>query len=125
LPPSLSRFEILFTTGAKHDVAALDGSIRKQLKKVLKKKLAQDPRGYGDALVGVLQGFWSHHFAAQRVIYRIYDERRLVLVCAVGPRRAGHKSDVYRRFEALVEAGRTAEEILRALGLLAPPKRSA
>jgi mRNA-degrading endonuclease RelE of RelBE toxin-antitoxin system len=112
MSPAADAYTIRFTADAKRDVQSLDGSIKKQLRKLLEKKLAFHPAQYGDPLVGVLKGFWSHHFAAHRVVYRIYDDLRFVLVCAVGPRRAGHTSDVYRQFEALVEAGRTAQQIL-------------
>jgi mRNA interferase RelE/StbE len=108
-------YAIGFTADARRDVQSLDGSIRKQLRKILEKKLAVHPTQHGKPLVGVLKGYWSHHFAAHRVIYRIYDDRRLVLVCAIGARRAAHASDVYKQFEALVEAGRTAQQILDAL----------
>ena len=110
------RFQLAYTADAKRDIAELDGSIRKQLRTALEKKLAVHPLQYGEPLTGVLQGFWSYHFAAHRVIYRVYEERRLVLVCAVGARRAGHRSDVYRHFQTLVAAGKTAQQILAALG---------
>ena len=108
-------YAIYFTADAKRDVETLDGSVRKQLQKVLEKKLAIHPAQYGEPLVGVLKGFWSHHFAAHRVIYRIYERERLVLICAVGARRSGHMNDVYKQFEALVDAGRTAQQILDVL----------
>jgi mRNA interferase RelE/StbE len=123
MSPAASPYAILFTADAKRDVQALDGSIRKRLRKVLEKKLAMHPAGCGEPLVGVLQGYWSHHFAAHRVIYRIYEDRRLVLVCAVGARRAEHVSDVYRQLEALVDAGRTAQQILDVLRNISKGKK--
>ena len=117
-----SNFDLRFTGNAKRDVDSLDGSIRKQLRKALEKKLALNPSQHGKPLSGILTGYWSYHFAAHRVIYRIYDDLRIVLICAVGPRRAGHQTDVYRQFEALVEAGKTARQILEALGA-APGKK--
>lgn len=115
MSPAATPYAVRFTADAKRDVQSLDGSVQKQLRKVLEKKLAIHPAQYGEPLAGVLKGYWSHHFAAHRVIYRIYDDVRLVLVCAVGARRAGHMSDVYRHFEALVEAGRTAQQVLDVL----------
>ncbi len=108
-------YAIRFAADARREVESLDGSVRKQLRKLLEKKLAFHPAQNGEPLAGVLKGYWSHHFAAHRMIYRIYDDVRLVLVCAAGARRAGHLSDVYRHFEALVEAGRTAQQILDVL----------
>ena len=107
-------FEVRFTEDARRDVESLDGSVRKQLRKILENKLAVHPV-QGKPLSGILKGYWSHHFAAHRVIYRIYEDLGLVVVCAVGARRAGHKTDVYRAFEAVVKAGRTAQQILEAL----------
>ncbi len=118
----VAPYSIRFTADARRDVQALDGSVQKQLRKVLERKLAFHPAQYGDPLVGVLKGYWSHHFAAHRVVYRIYDNIKLVLVCAVGARRAGHMSDVYKQFEALVDAGRTAQQILEVFRSLSKEK---
>jgi mRNA-degrading endonuclease RelE of RelBE toxin-antitoxin system len=115
MSPAATPYTIRFTADAKREVESLDGSVRKQLRKILEKKLAFHPEQYGEPLAGVLKGYWSHHFAAHRIIYRMYDDVRLVLVYAVGARRAGHMSDVYRHFETLVEAGRTAQQILDVL----------
>jgi len=110
-----SSYSLAFTNDAKSDVESLDGSIKKQLKKVLEKKLAADPEGYGTPLRGPLAGYWKHEFASHRVIYRIYPDRGLVVVCAVGPRRAKQATDVYRQLEAVAKAGRLAEQLLAAL----------
>lgn len=122
MTPAAAPYSIRFTADAKRDAQALDGSVQKQLRKILEKKLAFHPAQYGDPLVGVLKGYWSHHFAVHRVVYRIYDDIKLVLVCAVGARRAGHLSDVYRQFEALVDVGRTAQQILEVLRSLSKEK---
>jgi mRNA-degrading endonuclease RelE of RelBE toxin-antitoxin system len=116
-----ARYDVRFTADARGEITRLEGSIRNRLRKVLEKKLAVAPTQYGEPLVGVLTGYWSHHFASHRIIYRVYDDPKLVLVCA---RRAGHRSDIYRHFEALVRAGRTAEQIFNVLRGQ-PPKKSA
>ena len=118
-----AHYEVRFSADARDDVNRLEGSIRNRLRKILEKKIATAPTQYGEPLVGVLAGYWSHHFASHRLIYRVYEDLKLVLVCAVGARRAGHRSDVYRQFEALVRAGRTAEQILDALRGRPPQKR--
>lgn len=108
-------FEIRFTEDARKDAAALDGSVRRQLRRVLEKKLAVSPSQYGKPLAPPLGSYWTHRFAAHRVIYLIFNEFRVVFLCGLGARKAGHKSDVYRRFEALVRTGRTAEQVRQAL----------
>lgn len=110
-----SLFEVRFTEDARKDAEALDGSVRKQLRRVLEKKLGVSPSQYGKPLAPPLGGYWAHRFAAHRVIYLIFNELRVVLVCGLGARKAGHKSDVYRQFEALVRAGRTAEQVRQVL----------
>ena len=117
------RYSILFTGDAFREVKALDGSIRNKLKKVLTKKLAIDPQGYGLPLRSPLQLYWKHEFATHRVIYRIYKEKRLAVVCAVGPRKQGDAADVYKQFQALSQTGKLAQQIADVLGSLAPEKK--
>ena len=109
-------YQIKFTSDASDDVAGLDGSIKKRLKKALETKLAADPEGYGTPLRGPLAGYWKHEFASHRIIYRIYqDDPKLVVVCAVGARRGEHAADVYKQLEAIAETGRLAEKIAAVL----------
>jgi mRNA-degrading endonuclease RelE of RelBE toxin-antitoxin system len=124
------KYSIAFTGDAFGDVKALDGSIKNKLKKVFTKKLAMDPQGYGHPLRSPLNLYWKHEFAAHRVIYRIYNEKHLVVVCAVGPRKQGDAADVYKQFQVLAQTGKVARQIADVLGRLAsgkgkmePPKR--
>jgi mRNA interferase RelE/StbE len=117
------KYSIAFTGDAFGDVKALDGSIKNKLKKVFTKKLAIDPQGYGLPLRSPLNLFWKHEFAAHRVIYRIYEEKQLVVVCAVGRRKQGDAADVYKQFQALAQTGKVAQQIAEVLGSLAPGKK--
>jgi mRNA-degrading endonuclease RelE of RelBE toxin-antitoxin system len=117
------RYSIALTGDAFADVKALDGSIKNKLKKVLTKKLARDPQGYGLPLRSPLNLYWKHEFAAHRVIYRIYEEKHLVVVCAAGPRKQGDAGDVYKRFQALARTGKVARQIAEVLGSLAPGEK--
>ncbi len=118
--PSKPSFELRFTTDAAADIQALDGSVRKQLRKVLEKKLAANPEGYGLPLRGVLANYWKHEFGNHRIVYRIYLERRVVAVCAVGVRKQGDAEDIYRKLAAVAETGRLAEQIAAVLRKLVP-----
>ena len=118
-----SKFSIAFTGDAFGDIQALDETIRNKLKKVLTKKLATDPQSYGLPLRSPLQLYWKHEFAAHRVIYRIYEENHLVVVCAVGPRKQGDAADVYKQFQALAQTGKVAQQIAEVLGGIAPGKK--
>jgi mRNA-degrading endonuclease RelE of RelBE toxin-antitoxin system len=114
------KYSIVFTSDAFGDIKALDGSIKNRLKKVLTKKLAMNPQGYGLPLRSPLHLYWKHEFSTHRVIYRIYEERQLVVVCAVGPRKQGDAEDVYEQFQALAQTGKVAQQIAEVLGSLTP-----
>jgi mRNA-degrading endonuclease RelE of RelBE toxin-antitoxin system len=116
-------YEILFTDDAESDVRALDGSIKIQLRKILARKIAAAPDSFGIPLGGELSGYYSHHFAAHRLIYRIYKQEKLVVVCAVGSRRGVHASDVYQQFQTLAQTGRLADQVRTVLDSIEPPKR--
>jgi mRNA-degrading endonuclease RelE of RelBE toxin-antitoxin system len=118
-----TKYSIAFAGDAFEDVKSLDGSIKNKLKKVLKKKLAVDPQGYGLPLRSPLSLYWKHEFSAHRVIYRIYEEKRLIVICAVGPRKQGDAEDVYAQFQALAQTGKVAQQIAEVLSNFVPPKK--
>jgi mRNA interferase RelE/StbE len=115
-------FELRYTPDAAADIKSLDGSVRKQLRKALEKKLAIDPEGYGLPLRGSLAGYWKHQFGNHRIVYRIYPERSLVVVCAVGVRKSGDAEDFYRQLESVARTGRLAEHLAGVLKNLLPKK---
>lgn len=104
-------FELRYTPDAAADIKALDGSVRNQLRKVLEKKLAVDPEGYGLPLRGSLAGYWKHQFGNHRVVYRIYPQQHIVVVCSVGVRKHGDAEDIYRQLESIAKTGRLAEQL--------------
>ncbi len=118
-----SAYTILFTADAESDIESLDGSIKRQLKKVLEKKLAVDPGGYGTPLRAPLGGYWKHEFASHRVVYRIYEDPKVLAVCAVGARRGKHARDVYKQLEAAAKAGKMAEQVAAVLKSVIPRRK--
>ncbi|HLH07527.1 MAG TPA: type II toxin-antitoxin system RelE/ParE family toxin [Terriglobales bacterium] len=120
---STSPFELRYTPYAATDIKALDGSVRNQLRKVLEKKLAIDPEGYGLPLRGSLTGYWKHQFGNHRVVYRIYPQHHVVVVCSVGVRKQGDAEDIYRQLESVAKTGRLAEQLASVLRNLLPPKK--
>jgi mRNA-degrading endonuclease RelE of RelBE toxin-antitoxin system len=113
-------FQLRFTPDAAADIHCLDGSVRNQLRKVLEKKLAVNPEGYGLPLRGALASFWKHEFANHRVIYRIYPQLRVVAVCAVGIRKQGDVADICRQLESVAKSGRLAEQLASVLKKILP-----
>ena len=121
--PRKPAYELRYTPDAAADIQHLDGSIRKQLRKVLEKKLAIDPEGYGLPLRGGLAGYFKHQFGNHRIVYRIYAEHRMVVICAVGIRKQGDAGDIYRQLESVARMGRLAENLAAVIKHLLPPKR--
>lgn len=115
-------FDLRYTSDAAADIKALDGSVRKQLRKVLEKKLAVNPEEDGLPLRGPLAGYWKHQFGNHRVVYRIYSEHRVVVVCAVGVRKQDDAEDIYRQLESVARTGRLAEQLASVLRDLLPPR---
>jgi mRNA-degrading endonuclease RelE of RelBE toxin-antitoxin system len=95
-------FEIKFTLDGLKDIQRLDGSIKRKLKNTLNKKLASNPLGYGTPLRAPLVHYYKHEFATNRIIYRVYAARNIVVICAVGPLKSGDVQDVYEQFSKLV-----------------------
>ena len=54
--------------------------------------LRENPRRVGSPLRGELEGIWSARRGTYRILYRIDDDAREVIIL-----RAGHRRDVYRR----------------------------
>jgi mRNA-degrading endonuclease RelE of RelBE toxin-antitoxin system len=108
-------FAIKFTLDGLKDLQHLDGSIKRKLKNTLDKKLASDPLGYGTPFRSPLVNYYKHEFATHRVIYRIYPDRNLIVICAVGPRKSGDVQDVYDQFNKIVQSGRVAAQIQAVL----------
>jgi len=121
--PSKSPFELRYTSDAAQDIKALDGSVRNQLRKVLEKKLAVDPEGYGLPLRGSLAGYWKHQFGSHRVVYRIYPQHRVAVICSVGARKQGDAEDIYGQLESVAKTGRLAEQLAAVLRNLLPTKK--
>jgi mRNA interferase RelE/StbE len=115
-------FELRYTPDVAAEIKALDGSVRNQLRKVLEKKLAVDPEGYGLPLRGSLAGYWKHQFGNHRVVYRIYPHHHVVVLCAVGVRKQGDVEDIYRQLESVAKTGRIAEQLAVVLRKLSPSK---
>jgi mRNA-degrading endonuclease RelE of RelBE toxin-antitoxin system len=116
-------FELSYTSGAAADIRGLDGSVRNQLRKVLEKKLAVDPEGYGLPLRGSLTRYWKHQFSNHRVVYRIYPQQCVVVICSVGVRKQGDAEDIYRQLESVAKTGRLAEQLASVLRNLLPAKK--
>ena len=69
--------------------------------------LIEEPEKLGKPLRGWLTGFMSTRAAGQRyrVVYRVDNDRKRVLVYMIGNRKEGSRKDVYALAEHLVQRG--------------------
>ncbi len=90
-----------------------DRRVRQKIKERID-QLAREPEKQGKALTDDFTGYRSLRAAGQRyrIIYKIQDEKVIVVVVAVGIRREGSKRDIYA----------LAKKLIR-LRLLEPPRK--
>ena len=68
--------------------------------------LAEEPEKKGKSLAAELDGYYSIHAVGQRyrIIYRIDNEKVIVLIVAAGIRREGDRKDIYALAKKLIRA---------------------
>ena len=71
----------------EEDFARLDSQARLRITKAIRNKLTTHPTAFGEPLTGPLRGYWRLRVDADRVIYRVEQQRLVVLVLKVGMRR--------------------------------------
>jgi len=110
-----------FTSDAIEDVRALPKNARNRLKREFQKKIHQNPIDCSEPLIGPLAAFRSFHFLNYRVIYRVYEDLKVIAVVGIGKKDKAHFAEIYDRLERLAKSGKLADEFLRAIRLLESP----
>ncbi|MHB8859970.1 MAG: type II toxin-antitoxin system RelE family toxin [Thermoleophilia bacterium] len=98
---------MLWSARARDMLAAI--SDRRIQKKIFERVrgLSSEPEKQGKALIGELAGYRSLRAVGQRyrIIFRIEDDKVLVLIVALGIRKQGSRKDVYDLARKLVQLG--------------------
>ncbi len=92
-----AAYRIVLTLTARDMLADItDCRIRVKLRERID-GLAHQPDFQGKLLVGYLAGYRSLRAAGQRyrILYRVETPEEMVVVVAIGIRKAGDKSDIY------------------------------
>jgi mRNA interferase RelE/StbE len=82
---------IEFTPASARAVKKIDPEQARRILRFLREKAANDPRGYGKPLRGVLREFWRYRVGKYRILARLHDARFLILVVWIG-----HRKEMYR-----------------------------
>lgn len=89
---SEARYEIVVTAPAARAIQeTLPESVAFAVIDFITGPLLESPRRLGAPLRGELEGIWSARRGTYRILYRIDDENRAVIVL-----RIGHRGNVYR-----------------------------
>ena len=86
------KWSIEYAESAVKEILALDGSIRKIIKKSIEDKLVIDPLKFGLPLRRNLSGLFKLRVGNYRIIYQVKKSEVIVLVVAVGHRRQVYNS---------------------------------
>ena len=82
------HYRPIYHSDIPQDLALIPTNMRERIRRAIENRLLVDPVGYGLPLRKSLQGFRKLRIGDYRVIYRIEDEKVIVL-------KIGHRKDVY------------------------------
>ncbi len=99
-------YSIKFTPVAVKALQSLDKKTRTQIWNKIQ-DLKTEPLKRGKQLKVSLSGFRSIRAAGQRyrIIYRVNEDKVLVIIIAVGIRKAGDKRDIYSLLKKYIDQG--------------------
>ncbi|MEO6889410.1 MAG: type II toxin-antitoxin system RelE/ParE family toxin [Ktedonobacteraceae bacterium] len=103
----MKRWSVEITSRAKKQLGEItDGWVREGLRAYFR-RLEHDPELQGKPLLNELTGYRSVRALGQRyrIIYKIEAERVVVVIVAMGIRKAGDKKDIYRLAQRLARLG--------------------
>ena len=86
----MGPFEVKFATQADRQLRRLERPVQQRLSRAID-SLRVDPRPPGAKRLVTAEQLWRVRVGAYRIVYAIEDDRLLILVVKIGPRR-----DVYR-----------------------------
>lgn len=84
------KYRIEYDVDIKEKLIILPKSIREIIKKAIEKKLTVDPIAFGKPLRYSLKGYRRLRVGDYRVIYKIIEDRVLVLIIDID-----HRKDIY------------------------------
>ncbi len=116
-------YTIQFTDDGLKDAKALPKNVKNSLAKEIRSKLAKDPVGCSEQLRKPLLGWRSFHYRKYRVVFRLYEDPKIIAVAGIGKHSSQATLDIYRKVEALAKTGRLAEGILAGLRGFSRPGR--
>jgi mRNA-degrading endonuclease RelE of RelBE toxin-antitoxin system len=101
-----------FTSDALENARKLPKNVRNALKKEFQQKIHRDPIGCSEPLTGPLEKFRSFHYGDYRVIFRVFEDLKIVSVVGIGKKDKHHQAKIYKQLEGLARSGELAASVL-------------
>lgn len=84
---------ISYVKSAMDDIAELDGSAKRVVKKAIEEKLIVDPLKFGKPLRRNISGLFKLRVGDYRIIYQVKESEVVVVIVKVG-----HRREVYEQY---------------------------
>lgn len=104
-----------FTSAAIQNLKDLPKNLRRTIKSELDQKVIKDPVGCSEELFRALTGFRSFHSGQYRIVYRVFDDLKIVAIVGIGTKTGDPETDIYKRLEKLSNAGELTDRFLKGL----------
>ncbi len=110
-----------FTSAAIQNLKDLPKSVRRTIKSDLQQKVVKDPFGCSEELSRALTGFRSFHFGPYRIVYRVFDDFKIIAIVGIGMKTGDPETDIYTRLEKLSGVGKLSDRFLKGLRFFSQP----
>jgi mRNA-degrading endonuclease RelE of RelBE toxin-antitoxin system len=116
--------EVFWAAGVADDPPPQPSAVnnRSCSRKSFKKKIHVNPFNCSEELSGILGHYRSFHYGDYRVVYRVFEDIRVVSVVGLGRKNTDHRTDLYTRLEGLAKRGRLAQAVLETYRAISPEK---
>lgn len=88
-----TRYIIEYDVDIEDKLKSMTRPVREMIRKAIEKKLAVDPVAYGKPLRFSLKGYRRLRIGDYRVIYKIIEEKVLVIIVEIDHRRKVYNDD--------------------------------
>ena len=83
-----TQYRIEYVSEIEHSLKKVPKNILIRIKKAIEERLKTNPKEYGKSLKGNLAGLRRLRVGDYRIIYRVFEEKVLVLIIAIDDRKS-------------------------------------
>jgi len=113
-------YEVKFHPQVRLHLEDVPKNVRSTMRKQLETIVATNPANCAEGLTGPLAGFYSYHCEEYRIVYRVLECHKLIVVLGIGKKNADHYAEIYKSLELMARAGKLADGVLTNLRTISP-----